>query len=96
MVKNKTLYVTKKFLAILILLLVPRFITSQFYALSFLFEWGPPLIFTGLLILLIGQEFFGKWKKINIWKPIFLSYLAYLLWGAIHVIVIVWEMLAKA
>ena len=56
MVKERTLEVTKKLLAILVLWLIPKFITSHFYALFFLFEWGPILICLGLLILLIGQE----------------------------------------
>jgi hypothetical protein len=93
MVKERTLEVTKKLLAILVLWLIPKFITSHFYALYFLFEWGPILICSGLLILLIGQEAFGKWEKVNIWKPILVSYLLYILWAAVHVVVMVWGML---
>ena len=93
MVKERTLEVTKKLLAILVLWLIPKFITSHFYALYFLFEWGPILICSGLLILLIGQEAFGKWEKVSIWKPILVSYLLYILWAAVHVVVMVWGML---
>ena len=93
MVKGRALEVTKKLVAILVLWLIPKFITSHFYALYFLFEWGPILICSGLLILLIGQEVFGKWEKVNIWKPILASYLLYFLWAVLHVVVIVWDML---